>query len=288
MRLRKSLAASNEELISLINKGYRVLQWMKQNHAMKKAANQFDDGKDNQPYQEAGDQWATEVVNALNSILPTELEANTFLYPNIPFGAVSGDYNFWSLHSRLTHFIKGLEVIRQQNLREYTDLPQGLRLFVEDIESFRKVRDVNPAQVADILDGGYLDRPEDSIQMALEQTLDVPMHKKDWGGEINDLYTSNVIVNGGRVETAFLLKGNGLRKRTLEIRDCGANGDQLVRLMESPARLFVVQFVGNVSESVIRDIEGKVEAARAKGREAWYCIMDGQDTARVLRAYGKC
>jgi hypothetical protein len=87
--------------------------------------------------------------------------------------------------------------------------------------------------------------------------------------------------------TAFALKGRGLQKPILEIGDCGKNGDQLVRLLESPARLFVVQFIGNISESVIKDMEGKVHAARAQGREAWYCIMNGQDTARVLKAYGK-
>ena len=123
--------------------------------------------------------------------------------------------------------------------------------------------------------------------MALEQILDVALHKKDWGGEINDLYTANLVVSGARTETAFLLKGNGLRRRVMEIGDCGSNGDQLLRLADSPARLFVVQFVGNISESVIRDIDGKIRALRAAGKDAWYCIMDGQDTARLLRAYGK-
>jgi hypothetical protein len=73
----------------------------------------------------------------------------------------------------------------------------------------------------------------------------------------------------------------------MEIRDCGANGDQLVRLVESPARLFIVQFVGNVAEAAIRDIDGKIRALRSSGRKAVFCIMEGQDTARVPRAYGK-
>jgi hypothetical protein len=84
-----------------------------------------------------------------------------------------------------------------------------------------------------------------------------------------------------------MLKGNGLRRAKLEIRDCGKNGDQLVRLFDSPATLFVVQYVGNISENVIKDLEGKVHAARAQSRPARYCIIDGQDTARLLRAYSK-
>jgi hypothetical protein len=147
------------------------------------------------------------------------------------------------------------------------------------------VRDVNPATVLDVLKNGYLDQSEDSIQTALERILSVPMHKKDWGGEQNDLYTANLLVGGRRHETAFLLKGHGLRNATLEIRHCGTNGDQLLRLCASPARLFVVQFVRMISEAVIADLDGKVRQARAQGKEAWYCIMDGQDTARVLRAY---
>jgi len=158
---------------------------------------------------------------------------------------------------------------------------------VEDIDSFRKVRDINPATVMDLLADGYLDRSEDSVQMALERILSVPFHKKDWPGEQNDLYTTNLLINGARHETAFLLKGNGLRSHTMEIKHCGANGDQILRLCNSPAKLFVVQFVSRISEAVVSDIDGKVRHARTQGRDACYCIMDGQDTARVLRAYGE-
>ena len=147
-------------------------------------------------------------------------------------------------------------------------------------------RDINPAAIADLLNEGRWDIAEDVIQMGLERILNVAFHKKDWGGEYNDLYTANLMLNGARTPTAFLLKGNGLRKKTMEIADCGKNGDQIVRLMESPSKLFVVQFVGNVSEAVIKDVAGKVLEKRASGREACYCIIDGQDTARVFRAYG--
>jgi len=54
-----------------------------------------------------------------------------------------------------------------------------------------------------------------------------------------------------------------------------------------PARLFVVQYVGIISEAVVADIDGKVRHARSQGNEALYCIMDGQDAARVLHAYGQ-
>jgi len=72
----------------------------------------------------------------------------------------------------------------------------------------------------------------------------------------------------------------------MQLAHCGKNGDQVVRLFQSPAELFVVQFVGNISESLIKDIDGKVQHLRVKGRQAFYCIINGQDTTRLLAAYG--
>jgi hypothetical protein len=161
------------------------------------------------------------------------------------------------------------------------------RLLIEDIESFSKVRGVAPAIVAPLLKGGYLDMAEDTVQRAVEQILAVPFHKEDWGGESNDLYTANVLVGGARRPTAFLLKGNGLKKAEMQIRDCGKNGDQVVRLFQSPADLFVIQFVGNISEAVIQHAHSEIARLKMQGREAHFLTIDGQDTARLLYAYGK-
>lgn len=161
------------------------------------------------------------------------------------------------------------------------------RLFIDDIESFSKVRDVAPAVVAHLLERGYLDAAEDTIQKALEEILAVPLHKKDWGGEVSDLYTANVLIHGARRPTAFLLKGNGLTKKVMEIRDCGKNGDQVVRLFQSPADVFVIQFVGNISEAVIQHAHGEIARQKTQGKESHFLTIDGQDTARLLYAYGK-
>lgn len=287
MRLRIHIATANEELIALVNEGYDAITAMQANYQRRKEQGAYDDTKDVNELAAPVNTWADKVVNSLGRIFPTQLERHLFLDPEVPFGAVSGDYKYQCTLSRCRHFVRGLNKIRLQSLPEYTDLPLDARLYVEDIDSFRKVRDVNPARVMDVLTDGYLEQSEDSIQTALERILSVPFHKKDWAGEQNDLYTANLMVNGARHETAFMLKGKGLRSQTMEIKHCGANGDQLLRLCNSPARLFVVQFVGRISEAVVSDIDGKVRHARSEGRDAWYCIMDGQDTARVLRAYGE-
>lgn len=288
MRLRIHSTTANEELVELLNEGYDAVSAMQAQYEKMKEANTYDDSKDVAGLVAPMDAWLRKVSDSLLRIFPTRLELSLFENPETPFGTVSGDYQYQRAVQRCHRFLRALNKIRLESLPEYTDLPLDARLYVEDIDSFRKVRDVNPSTVAGVLSkDGYLDQSEDSVQTALERILDVPFHKKDWGGEVNDLYTANVVVNGKRHETAFLLKGNGLKKKVMEIKDCGKNGDQLLRLFNSPAKLFVVQFVGNISEAVISDVDGKVRQARSEGRDACYCIMDGQDTARVLRAYGE-
>lgn len=287
MRLKVPVASANEALISLINRGYTVLGEIRADYASKKQAGCYNKETDIPHYEEQMNHWATAVVEGLKDMFPTELEINLFLNPDIPFGAVSGDYEYQSLIRRFGYYVRGLETIRQASLPQYTDLPLQDRLYVEDIDSFQKVRDVNPAMVTPFLSNGFLDQTEDQVQLALEQILDVSFHKKDWGGEINDLYTANVVVNGTRRATTFLLKGPGIGKKQMMISDCGKNGDQLVRLFTTPADLFVVQYVGPISEMLVRDVQGKVAELRARGKIANFLIMDGQDTARVLHAYGK-
>lgn len=161
------------------------------------------------------------------------------------------------------------------------------RISLEDIESFSNVRGVSGAQVLHLLSNGRIELAEDIVQLGLEEILAVPFHKQDWGGEINDLYTANLRIGGRQVATAFMLKGNGLKARVMEINNCGKNGDQLQRLATSPAELFIVQYIGPISEAVIADMHTKVRALRYDGKPASFCIVDGQETARLLKAYGK-
>ena len=115
----------------------------------------------------------------------------------------------------------------------------------------------------------------------------VPYHQKDSPAELDDIYTANVIVSGRRLATAFMLKGPGIGTKEMDIKHCGSKGTQLVRLFDAPAELFVIQFIGRIAETVVKDVEGKVTARRAQGKPAQFLIMEGQDTARVLHAYGK-
>ena len=190
MRLRIHIAMANEELVALVNEGYNAISAMQAAYQERKASGAYNDSKDVDELIAPVNAWVDKVVESLGRIFPTQLETHLFLDPEIPFGAVSGDYKYQSALNRCRHFVRGLNKIRLHNLPEYTDLPLDVRLYVEDIDSFRKVRDVNPATVMDVLTDGYLNRSEDSVQIALERILSVPFHKKDCGGEQNDLYTA--------------------------------------------------------------------------------------------------
>jgi hypothetical protein len=290
MRLKKSYAAADEEILRLVNDGYAVLQGYERDYERKNASGTFDDLVDTKVAEEQFHDWHRIVTQRLGGIFPTLREAFMFVRSDkvtSPRDHDGIDQYFWRHTFKVEHFVRTLDHIRLVDLRRYTDLPVAERLFVEDIDSFAKVRDVNPSAVRNVLKHGRVELSEEHVQVALEQILDVTFHRRDWGGETNDLYTPNVVVNSARTATAFALKGKGCKARELTIANCGKNGDQLLRLLESPAELFVVQYVGPISDAVIKDLAGKVAQRRGAGGRAWFCVIDGQDTARLLKAYGK-
>lgn len=160
---------------------------------------------------------------------------------------------------------------------------QKVELFVEDIDSFSEARNVQPKEIQALLP---LDLPEDEIQAFFEEIIGENFHQEDWGGELNDLVTSQVKVSGKRIRAAFLLKGSGTRGR-LTIAKCGKNGDQIVRLVEAPVDLYIIQHIGEIDQRVIYDLRSKVLLKVSEGQNCKMCILDGTETARILRAYGK-
>jgi len=164
----------------------------------------------------------------------------------------------------------------------FQELP--LKVSIDEIDSFSKVRKISIDKIRSLVPFNY---SEEQIQNWLEEIIGEPEHKKDWGGESNDLFTSRLLISGLRKNTAFLLKGPGKPIKKLRISDCGKNGDQIQRLFKSPAEIFVIQFIGPISEAVIEEAKSKTLLLRHEGKNAQFCIIDGHDTARILKAYGK-
>ena len=106
MRLRIHVATANEELVALVNEGYDAVSEMQARYRHKKEDGTYNDGKDIEKLATPVNTWADKVVQSLNRIFPTQLEANLFLDPDIPFGTVSGDYKYQSALSRCRHFIR--------------------------------------------------------------------------------------------------------------------------------------------------------------------------------------
>jgi hypothetical protein len=105
----------------------------------------------------------------------------------------------------------------------------------------------------------------------------------DWGGEINDLYTSRLMVDGRQESAAFLLKGPA-RFSPMTIAHLGQNGDQLTRLARSPADVLVLQHCHEIRQEVISYLQDTASNFRHVRR---YLVLDGYDTYRLLFAVGE-
>jgi hypothetical protein len=63
-----------------------------------------------------------------------------------------------------------------------------------------------------------------------------------------------------------------------------SRGDRLIRAFEEPADLIVVQHCNRIENTVVRTTEGLAYDPRRPRR---YCIINGNDTAQILKTYGR-
>ena len=163
-----------------------------------------------------------------------------------------------------------------------TILPQAhraARLSIDEVDSFAAVR---PVKSRTAVASGY---SEDDIKRGFAGVMEEFGTFKDWGGEVNDLFTSHAVLHGRRVAAAMAFKGPGVKGK-LTPGKMGANGDQLQRLFSATADLFVVQYVGEIAQSVHEQVHQLAVAKSAlTGAEVWYCVVDGSDTQRLADAY---
>lgn len=99
------------------------------------------------------------------------------------------------------------------------------------------------------------------------------------------LYTSRIRLAGRRRTVAFAFKGPGKRV-VLMPGKTGKNGDQIQRLIRSPAEIFIMQYWSQVGDAVYQQLgllsQGK---ASVENRQIWYGVINGQDSARLIKAY---
>lgn len=190
MRLKLSKNSAEERLVALLTDGHALRTRIWQDYSGRKNAGSYQADIDVPRYRDMLAEWLGRSRDDLQTIFPTALEEHTFLAPKSHSASdwEGMDEQFGHLfHQRMPMYLERLKIILDVDLRRYTDRPVKDRLYVEDVDSFRQVRDVNPAVITHCLRGGFLALSEDEVQLALEQILDVPFHKKDWGGETDDL-----------------------------------------------------------------------------------------------------
>ena len=154
---------------------------------------------------------------------------------------------------------------------------------IDDIDSFNKIRKVT--NIDSLL---QLDKmPESKIKNGLKKIIGETYLFKDWGGEKNDLYTNKIKYKGKRRIAAFALKGKAT-KGTLTPNKMGKNGDQIARLVGSPAEMFFVVYHGKIDESIISQLEAFTIAKSMSGNTIYYGVIDGDDLNRLFQAYRIC
>jgi hypothetical protein len=152
------------------------------------------------------------------------------------------------------------------------------QITVDDIDSFTKVRKISDA--ADV------DPPSESeFKKGIQSIIGELGKFTDWGGERNDLFTTRIVLRGKRRPTAFAFKGPGTSGK-LTPGKMGKNGDQIQRLFLGPSEVFILQYWGQVDESVLDQKKLLAIATSFKeDRLLYFGIIDGEDSGRLVRAY---
>lgn len=153
------------------------------------------------------------------------------------------------------------------------------QITVDDIESFREARRIRgDSQLP-------LTVSEGDFKRGIQRILGEPGTFTDWGGEKNDLLTTRLRLEGKRRCAAFAFKGPGT-KGTLTPKKMGKNADQIQRLFQSSADVFIVQYWREIDQSVLDQMRPLAIAKSViTGRPVWYGVIDGNDSHRIHAAY---
>lgn len=150
----------------------------------------------------------------------------------------------------------------------------------EDIAEFALMKDVVVSDTDEWMTA-MKNVPEEHVKKAIASLLNEPA-KSDWGGEENDHFSANATVAGRRHTAAFLLKGP-TKFQEMTPAMCGKNGDQIYRLAKTGADISVVQHAHLIGAAVRETLRSMVVTP---GRSRKFCVIDGQATYRLLKAYG--
>lgn len=146
---------------------------------------------------------------------------------------------------------------------------------VDDIDNFSRVRSLPHNKVPSKMEPARL--PEKVFKKGIARILGNRGKFADWGGESNDLYSTHLKIKGKRYAAAFGFKGPG---------KMGKNGDQIQRLFDSTADVILVQYEGEISESVFAQMRKLAMAKSAsENQRIFYGAIALEDSYRLRLKY---
>jgi hypothetical protein len=127
---------------------------------------------------------------------------------------------------------------------------------------------------------------EVKVRKAFELMLGESFHATDSGVESCDTFSVQGAHDGKQCTVAAMFKGAGDKslKWPLQVAGCGKNGNQVVKLFEVPADVYIVQANGPLDPTLVKHIQDTADAHAARGRKVRFMLIDGVSTARLLRA----
>jgi hypothetical protein len=147
---------------------------------------------------------------------------------------------------------------------------------IDDIDSFSKIgtqarRDVKALR-------------EKVVKQVFVKIIGEKGSFKDWGGEKSDLYTTKLRMRSRRVPAAIAFKGRATTGKLVPGK-MGTNGDQINRLFDEPAEIFLVVYGGQIDSSILAQMRAFAMGRAIGGHKAYYGVIDGTDLGRIAAAY---
>lgn len=153
-------------------------------------------------------------------------------------------------------------------------------MFPRDIAEFSRCAEI-PKVEAEEWSTAMKSLPESEVKQRLCRILG-DLSKLDWAGEQDDHFAASVHVGSKQLTAAFLLKGPGQGFREMTPDLCGTRADQIYRLSCTPAQMLVVQHCHHIGEAVRATLRAFAVTPHNPRR---YCLIDGKETYRILKAY---
>lgn len=206
---------------------------------------------------------------------------NEFVFLKIPFYSHHKNkiLNFKGDKDKIKKFLNDYKTTTSTKIIKIERKSYSTKLItINEIDSFKKVKGIRKTKIT-------TQYPEKTIKEGIQKIINQPGKFKDWGGEKNDLYSTNIQYNGKRFPVAFAFKGKATKGK-LTPKSLGKNGDQIQRLFESPAEIFIVMYQGEIDQSVIQQMETFATVKSiSTGKKIYYGVIDKQDTDKIITAY---